>query len=349
MTMVKTLKVKKEDAEKAKQFLMEKGWLDKSRIIGRTELRYIIFSLNETAKEDVLKKMFSGSKIEHKNMPLLPVIPGNLKQMLKSVLPEKEIDNVIRSYDVIGNVAVLEIPKEMERYELQIAHALKRANPYIKTVLRKAGKISEEFRIRPLKHISGEKITETVHKEAGVTLHLDFSKVYYSPRSSGERTRIARLVKPNEDILVMFSGIAVYPLVIAKCQPNVHIWAIEKNPDAVAYAERNIRANHMGHIITSVPGDVKDKVPELGLNFDRIVMPFPEKAFSFLDLAFKYIKPQGIIHYYTFLKEKDVEKHIAEIEKIAKKHGREIEIQNWLRAGSYAPRTWRMVFDILVN
>lgn len=347
--MVKTLKVKKEDGQRAREFLLQKGWLDKSRIIGRTELRYLILSLNEKADEGVLKKMYAGSRIEHKNMPMLPEISGNLKQMLKKVIPEKDIDKVVRSYDVIGNVAVLEIPKEMERYELQIAHALKRMNPFIKTVLRKAGKISAEFRIRPLKHISGEKITETIHKEAGVTLHLDFSKVYYSPRSSGERMRIARLVKPGEDILVMFSGIAVYPLIIGRVQQNCHIWAIEKNPDAVAYAERNIRANHMGHIITSILGDVKDKMPELGMNFDRIIMPFPEKAKEFLDLAFKYIKPHGVIHYYTFLKEKDIEKHIAEVQKIAEKQGKEIEVQNWFRAGSYAPKVWRFVFDILVE
>jgi len=85
------------------------------------------------------------------------------------------------------------------------------------------------------------------------------------------------------------------------------------------------------------------------MQFDRIVMPFPENAFSFLDLAIKYIKPHGVIHYYTFLKEKDVEKHIGEIEKVAKKQGREIEIQNWNRTGSYAPKVWRMVFDILVD
>lgn len=347
--MVKTLKVKKEDAEEAKQFLLEKGWLDKSRIIGRTEQRYIIFSLNEHANEDTLKKKFSGSKIEIKNMPLLPPTPGDLKQMLKSVLPEKYLDKIVKSYDVIGDIAVLEIPKGIEKFDMQIAHALKRANPYIKTIVRKAGKIGTEFRIRPLKHLAGEKKTTALHKEHGVTLHLNLAKTYFSPRTSGERLRIAQLVKQNEDILVMFAGIGVYALVIARQQPNVHIWAIEKNPDAVEFMNGNIRINRAGHIIKPVLGDVRTEMPKLGMNFDRIVMPYPEKAFEFLDLAFEYIKPKGIIHYYTFLHEKDIEKHIEEIVKTAKKQGKDIEVRNWKRVTSYAPRVWSFVFDILVE
>ena len=347
--MVKTLKVRRADAEKAKQFLLEKSWLDKTRIIGKTELMYIILSVNEKADLELLKKKFAGSKIEVKNMPFLPPVPGNLKELLKSVVPEKYLDKVIKSYDVVGDIAILEVPKEIENFDVAIAHALKRANPYIKTVVRKAGKIGTEFRLRPLKHLTGEKRTTTLHKEHGVALHIDISKAYFSTRSSGERFRIANLVKPDEEVLVMFAGIGVYALIIAKFQPRVRIWAIEKNPEAVKYMEQNIRANHAGHAVTPILGDVSEKVPELGIKFDRIIMPYPEKAKDFLELAFKYVKPHGVIHYYSFVHEKDVEKHINEIEKIAKKQGKSIEIQNWRKAGSFAPRVWRMVFDILVD
>ncbi|MEM4248200.1 MAG: class I SAM-dependent methyltransferase family protein [Candidatus Nanoarchaeia archaeon] len=347
--MVKTLKVKKEEGESARLFLIEKGWLDKTRIVGRTGQRYIILALTPDFKESVLKKKFPGSKIEEKNLQKLAPMPGDLKQLLKDFLPEKYLDLVVKSYDVIGDIAILEIPKSLERFELQIAHALKRANPYLKTVVRKAGKISDEFRIRPLKHLTGEKKTETTHREANVLLKVDLSKAYFSPRSSNERLRIARLVKPGEDVLVMFAGIGVYPLVITKFQQNCHIWAIEKNPDAVKFMEENIRANRAGHLVFAVKGDVKDKMPELGLVYDRIVMPFPEQAFKFLDLAFRYIKPNGTVHYYTFLHEDKIDKHIKALENTAKKLGRKIEIQNWLRTGSFAPRVWRTVFDIRVK
>jgi len=347
--MVKTLKVKKEHAEAARLFLIEKGWLDKSRVVGRSAQRYVILALNPDFKASILTKKFAGSKIEEKNISKLPPIPGDLKDLLKDFLPEKYLERVIKSYDTIGDIVVLEIPKNLERYELQIAHALKRANPYIKTVVRKAGKISDEFRIRPLKHLTGEKKTETLHKEIGVLLHVDLAKAYFSPRSSNERLRIARLVKPGEDVLVMFAGIGVYPLVITKFQQNCHIWAIEKNPEAVKLMEENIRANRAGHLVFAVKGDVKDKMPELGLYYDRIVMPFPEQAFKFLDLAFRYIKPGGTVHYYTFLHEDKVEEHIEAVKKVAQKLGKKVKIENWKKAGSFAPRVWRTVFDIKVS
>ena len=347
--MVKTLKVKKEQAEEARLFLAEKGWLDKTRIVGRSAQRYIILSLTPDYKESVLKKKFAGSRIEEKNMPKYAPMASDLKALLQQMLPEKYLDKVVKSYDVVGDIAILEIPKILDRFEMQIAHALKRINPYLKTVVKKAGPISEEFRIRPLKHVMGAKETETVHREANVLLHVDLSKVYFSPRSSNERLRIARLVKPGEDVLVMFAGIGVYPLVISKFQQNCHIWAIEKNPDAVKFMEENIRANRAGPIVSAVKGDVKDKMPELGLFYDRIIMPFPEQAFKFLDLAFKYVKPKGIIHYYTFLHEDKIEKHIEAIKKVAKKLGKKIEIQNRQRTGSFAPRVWRTVFDIKVG
>jgi hypothetical protein len=43
--------------------------------------------------------------------------------------------------------------------------------------------------------MSGEKRTETTHKENGVNIKLDVEKCYFSPRLSQERLRIAKLVK----------------------------------------------------------------------------------------------------------------------------------------------------------
>ena len=347
--MVKTLKVKKEQAETAKLFLAEKGWLDKTRVIGKTPDRYVIFPLAGKYSEDILKKKFAGSKFEEKNLQIYPPRTGNLKFLLKGVIPDKYVDKVVRSFDVIGDIAILEIFPELENFELQIAHALKLACPYIHTFVRKAGKISDEYRLRPLKHLTGERKTETVHSESGIKLKLDIAKVYFSPRSSGERMRIARMVKPNEKVLVMFAGIGPFALMIAKEQPNCKVWAVELNPDAVRYMHENIRMNRAGHIVKAVLGDVQEEVPKIGELFDRIVMPYPEKSWDFLELAVKYAAPEAVIHFYAFVKEEETEKKFEKIAAIAKKQKREIEILNWLRAGSYAPRVWRTCFDVLVK
>ena len=79
-------------------------------------------------------------------------------------------------------------------------------------------------------------------------LYENVEKVYFSPRLATERLRIAKLVKKNESVLVMFSGSGAYPLVIAKnSNPNI-IYGIEVNPIAHKYAEQNIFLNKITFI-----------------------------------------------------------------------------------------------------
>jgi len=41
----------------------------------------------------------------------------NLKQSLKGIIPDKELEKVKSSFDIIGDIAVLEIPDEIKKYE----------------------------------------------------------------------------------------------------------------------------------------------------------------------------------------------------------------------------------------
>src|SRR3989344_2782699 len=111
--MVLTLKLNKGQAEKARRFLIEKGWLNTSRVIGRTPDRYIILPLAEKANTKLLLKKFEDAKLEQKNLQLLPPKTGNLKQILKKLVPEKHLDKIIRSYDIIGDIAILEIHNQL--------------------------------------------------------------------------------------------------------------------------------------------------------------------------------------------------------------------------------------------
>ncbi|MEK6807583.1 MAG: hypothetical protein AABX75_00995, partial [Nanoarchaeota archaeon] len=221
--MVQTLKVKKEQAQKAKEFLMQKGWLDKTRMLGSTPDRYVIMPLMEGFSENIIKRNFPSARFEHKNLQKYAENPTDLKHMLKNILSEKEIEQVIRSYDVVGDIAVLDIPKKIERHDVAIAWAVKRAYPQINVIAKKIGKVGdahEIYRIRSLKILTGEKRLAAEHKEGGIIMKLDLGKVYFSPRSSHERERIAKLVKPNELVLVMFAGIGPFALHIAKSQPS---------------------------------------------------------------------------------------------------------------------------------
>jgi len=348
--MGQTLKVKIEDGEKAKKFLQLKSWLDTSKVVGKTAQRYLIFALKEGFKANVLEKQFPGSRIESKSLQAIREKTGDLKKTLSKVIPTKNIDEIVSSFDTIGDIAVLQIPPKLDKFKLQIAHALKRTHPSLKVIARKIGKVgskNETYRLTNYEILTGEKRFDTIYKEHGVSMKVNIDESYFSPRSSSERLRVARLTKPEENVLVMFAGVGPFPLVISKFQPNCSIWAIEINPKAVELLKENVRLNHVGNVKV-ISGNVLKEVPKLGILFDRIVMPFPERNWEFLNLALESAAPQCIIHFYMFSRENEVKETIKKIQDEANKLGKNIKLDDWTKAGSYAPHMWRYVFDIRV-
>ncbi len=210
---------------------------------------------------------------------------------------------MIKSFDVIGSkekaVAIVEIPEGMS--EKAIAEEVMKFQKSVKSVLCKTSERKGEFRNREYKLIAGDKNTEVVHKEYGCSFRLDPQKVYFSSREGTERQRIAKQVKPNEKILVMFGGVAPFAIIIAKIQPKVgKVYSIELNPDGHRYAEENIRLNRIGDKVTALQGDVREVCKKFSAEFDRIVMPLPLGAESFLDVAVNCLKEGGVIHFYNW-------------------------------------------------
>jgi tRNA (guanine37-N1)-methyltransferase len=256
------------------------------------------------------------------------------------------------SFDIIGNkekaVAIVEIAEGED--EKKIAEEIMKKHKNVKSVLKKISERKGELRLRDYELIAGDENTEVVHKEYGYFLKLDPQKVYFSPREAKERQRIAEQVKPGEKVLVMFSGIAPIAIAIAKKQPEVEkIYCIEINKDAHEYAEENVRRNKLSHKIFLIHGNVEQEAKNLNLKFDRIVMPLPFGAKSFLDLAFNCIKENGIIHFYSVGDEKDLfGKALKEIEDVARKLNKKIRILNMKKILPYSPRRWKVCIDFSV-
>src|SRR3990167_8523246 len=223
----------------------------------------------------------------------------NLKFYLKDKLSEKELKLMPTSFDVVGDILIFsEFPKELSEKEKLIGKVILETYHHIKTVIKKTKKYSGKFRTPKLKIIAGEKRKETTHKE---------NEVYISARMSSERKRIADLIKNNESIMVMFSGSGVYPLVIIKNSQAKEVYGIEINPTAHKYALENIKKNKLENKVKVFLGDVTKVMPKINKKFDRILMPLPKGAESFLGLTLKYIKKNGTVHFYDFLHEGEFE------------------------------------------
>ena len=217
-----------------------------------------------------------------------------LKEALSKELTPKESEQLISSYDVIGDIAIIKISEELDDKKELIAKAIMNANKHIKTVLRQTSGVSGDLRLRGLEWTGGEKKTTTIHQEYGCRFHVDVAASYFSPRLSYERMRIAKLIQPGETVINMFAGVGCYSICIAKHSKADKIYSIDINPSAVRLMKENIDLNKVWNRVVPSEGDAAKVIEkELAGKADRVLMPLPEKAYAYLDSAIKALKPSG--------------------------------------------------------
>jgi len=272
-----------------------------------------------------------------------------LRSLLKDILSEKELSLVPSSFDIIGGkekaVAIIELPAELLGKKEIIAEALMKKHKNVKSVLLKGSPRKGIYRTRELQLIAGDSNTEVKHKESGCVFLLDPKAVYFSPRESTERDRIAAKTKKGETVMIFFAGVGPFAILIAKKSKPKKIIAVEINPVAVDYFFKNIRLNKAD--VEILLGDVLEHAKQFYGKCDRVIMPLPEKAFDYLDEAVKCIKKKGIIHMYFFSEEKNVSgweervrKKLQELRKRPK-----ISVHKVL---PYGPRIWKYRMDIVL-
>jgi len=338
--MVKCILVKRKEAERIRQELISLNLLD-NNYPPKTEPEGICFPV---------KGEFKNFRIVEKELKQRAPRVFSIEESLRDKLKPEELESVVKSFDVVGDIAIIEIPRELEKKEKLVANSLLSVHRNVRSVYKKLGPMEGVYRTRKLKFLAGEKKTITEYRENGCRFRLDVAKVYFTPRLSFERKRIAEQVKPGEKILAMFAGVGPFPIVIAKMQPNVKISAIELNPDAFKYMEENTRLNRMQEIITPLLGDVKDIIPKKFVDSaDRILMPLPRGAEKFLGESFLAAKRNCISHFYQFASEKnpfeDAEKLVVDEARIS---GRKAEVIGRRVVRPFAPGVVQIVIDFRV-
>jgi len=280
--------------------------------------------------------------------------PHSLKEALSQKFSEEELRHLTKAFDIIGDIAIIEIPNELQAREKEIADAIMQVHRNVKVVAKKLGGMIGEYRVRPIKVIAGENRTETEYHESGCRMRFDVAKTYFSVRLSHERERIADQVKDGELILALFAGVGPFPLVIAKKNKNksnlLKIAAIELNPDATKYMKENVRLNKMDGIIEPIEGDARKVVMGRFRNWaDRVLMPLPKSAYEFLDVAFAGAKNGAIVHFYSFAEEgKAFEDAKEKVKQAAKEAKAKVEILNQKIVRPYAPHVVQTVTDFRV-
>jgi tRNA (guanine37-N1)-methyltransferase len=340
------LKVNKKMGEKIRKILINMNLFDDTRKI-ISENDYIIIPILRYPSEEELDIIKNIAEVEIIDMELpshkkrfknlIEVLDGRLPPYLLTLLP--------RSYDIIGDIGVIEdLSDELLPYKEIIGKALMELHSNLKTVLLKVEKVSGKYRLPKYEVIAGEEKYTTIHTEYGIKLKVNLQKAYYSPRLATEHNRVASQVKDGEVVVDMFSGIGPFALHIAK-RVFAKVYAIDINPDAVNLIKENIKINKIKGEIIPLCGDVRSFSDILKRKADRVIMNLPGEAMEYIDLALNFIKENGgVIHFYAF--SKDIEETKTHL--ISKLSTRKLDIINMKKVREVSPREWQIVIDLFV-
>jgi tRNA (guanine37-N1)-methyltransferase len=345
------VKVPVQSGERVRSILADEGLLDNDYRIVRIEDSLYLPLIANASKNDV-EETIDLADYEFGMTKFESIIEGprSLEEALEDELDSEELELLPRAYDLVGDIAVLEIPEELEEYDEVIGHAFLSIYPHFSTILAKKGAISGVKRTRSYKFLAGKKKTSTVHTEYGIDMAVDLSKAYFSPRLLEEHRRVAEQVHDDELVVDMFTGVGPFALHIAK-RTAAKIVAIDINRDAIDLLEKSISLNRLKGDIECVAANAEEYVQSrFHKDVDRIIMNHPSAADDYVDVASNALMPGGMLHYYEFISEPEPEKKAHDkITRLIKESHRQVdEILEIRRVRDSAPYEYQMAIEVRV-
>ena len=177
---------------------------------------------------------------------------------------------------------------------------------------------------------------EVSHHENGITYFLDPCRVMFSQGNREEKARIAGLIREGEHVADMFAGIGYFTISAARAGAQVH--AMEINPVAFSYLEKNCAANYVAGQVRCSCGDCRDL---LDGTYDRILMGHFDSV-SMLRSAFSHVHVGSVLHVHT------IGHAVDEISLEAERAGWQIGLTE-VKVKKYAPGRWHMVTDVVIE
>lgn len=270
-----------------------------------------------------------------------------LQEQLGDKIPESLLPRRLRIY---GHVAVLWLKPEAVSLKEVIGLKVLEYDSRIRSVLRRTEAISGPFRRPALELIAGSNETETSFSENGCTFHIDPMKVMFSLGNKAERERMS-LLGTDELVVDMFAGIGQFTIPMAvHASPRV-IHAIEWNPEAFHYLERNIHENRVGGIVTPHQGDTDIIAIEVSQGqADRVLMGLVQGTARYLEKGFACLRPGGVLHFHEICPRPGaIAAAVKIIEHAAQQTDRQVRMLGGRIIKSYSPLNVHVVLDVRVD
>ena len=348
-----SVRVPRSKAQPAIQSLIKTGILDRQFSV-ITDDQTVALPLMRDPNEieiDELRKLVPSASLGVEDFEPRKRHPRTFEEALAERLSPDILSRLPKSFDVVGDITILELDSGLAVYETVIAGAIMEVHPNVRAVFAKSGEVSGAERIRPLRYIAGENRTHTIHKEYGCLFKVDLSKAFFSPRLSTEHQRVAQMVEKGERVIDMFAGVGPFSILTAKRLDEVRVEAIDSNPQAVELLQENVRANKVESKVHAHFGDAREVIrKELFQSASRVIMNHPSASKDFVKEACAALQPSGgTIHYYTFAGENWETDSRNDIEHVVKESGYVAErVLGIHRVREVAPMRWQVAVDLKV-
>jgi tRNA wybutosine-synthesizing protein 2 len=255
-----------------------------------------------------------------------------------------------RRLRVLGHVAILWLDQQAIPFKEMIGQAVLKFDSRIRSVLIRTAAISGPFRQPALELIAGSSETETSFRENRCIFHLDPMKVMFSMGNKAERIRISQL-GGNEFVVDMFAGIGQFTIPMAvHARPHV-LHAIEWNPEAFHYLQKNIQTNRVSDIVKAHFGDTGILAPKVAKGqADRVLMGLIRGTTEYLAQGIECLKVGGILHIHEIgPRTNTISMVLNALEKAAHELDRKVSILATRTIKTYSPRWNHFVLDIQVD
>lgn len=221
-----------------------------------------------------------------------------LGRALEGVLGEAEMRQMVSAFDQMGDIAVIRIPEPLYGRRHDIGEALLSGIKVVRAVFCQMSSVSGDYRTRRLERIAGEGGTATEYRENGCRFMIDVERVFFTPRLSTERARVAGLVQPGDTVLNMFGGAGLYSIQAAR-RVGCEVYSVDINPEATEFCMHNAKINKLAGSVTAVTGDAAAAPDMMRRGAEHTIMPLPERSAEFTAAAVEATADGGVIHYYS--------------------------------------------------
>ncbi|MCI4341159.1 MAG: methyltransferase domain-containing protein [Thermoplasmata archaeon] len=243
-----------------------------------------------------------GRLVEREFGPAERGNPRSYTEFMTGLSPEIR-EQLPRAFDVVGDIVLVRIPRELEALSEPIGQALLRFVPGARVVAADLGVHGPERR-RSLRRVAGDGGFSTVHRENGIAIEVDLEAAYFSPRLSREHARVAGAVRAGERLLDLCCGVGPFTLLAAR-QGRAHaIVAVDGNPAAIALLRRNLERLRSTVAVEPILAEASEFLLEPRV-FDRAILNLPMDGARFLPALGSHFRPGGAVHYFEVVERAD--------------------------------------------